>query len=256
MAMGGMLEELAAAAEQSRARQLAGRQKALQDEVDLEREQLEIAEALAAQREKAYTQQEEALDLQRERTEAEKDAVEAAAAYALEQREIAYATAEAVAGTFGTLAGIMGQVIQQQEAAGESVEVLKAIEGGFLIAYNAVMAATEIAKAIGSYPDVAGILAHSAAAAAHVSAAVMAAAQLGGGSAAGASASAAARPAAFAPAEQPRPSGRGSDQGVTIHQQYLLSDSESGLARSLERATWQRRRQYRAARSDAVRYGA
>jgi len=257
MNLGDLIPGLEAAAESSRARQLAGRQKALQDEIDLERERVELAEQLTLIRQKQADDDQIALETAAERADLEKEAVEAAAAYAEQQREIALGTAEAVAGAFGTLAQITGQIIAQQEAAGESAEVLKAVQGGFLIAYNAVMAATEIARAIASAAslDPIGTIGHAASAAAHVAAAVMAATQLGGGSAAAASA-AASKPTSTFHAAESMTAPRSQDRGVTIHQQYLLSDSESGLARTLERAEWQRRRQYRPSRSAAVRYGA
>ena len=146
-------------------------------------------------------------------------------------------------------------MIAAQEAAGESAEETKKWYGGFLVAYNAVMAATQVAQAVGSWGNWPKVVAHFASAASHTAAAVLAATQLGGGSAAGASAPAAAPTSTFTPAESVAAPSDSGPRETTIHNSYLMSDSEASLARSLERAKWQRERSHRVTRSTAVRHG-
>lgn len=127
-------------------------------------------------------------------------------------------------------------IVKAQEKQAKRVQVLRKIEGSFLVAYNAVMAATEVARAIGSYPDIPAMIAHAASAAAHVTAAVMAGVKLGGGGAgAGASAPVA---ASFTPREPDKPVGETGGGGVTVIKNFNLARSNAGLGYEMENSRY------------------
>lgn len=132
------------------------------------------------------------------------------------------------------------EIAAASQAQVKSIDNLRKAEGAFLIAYNAVMAAVEVAKAIaafGSQKYVEGA-AHVLAAAAYGVAAGMAAAKLGGGSA-GSTPSVSA--GTFTPAKKPvADTSKGDGAGVTINNVYSLGPSEAGVGRALEQAQWTR----------------
>jgi hypothetical protein len=88
------------------------------------------------------------------------------------------ATTESVAGTISTIVETVGKVaaaaIKDEKKRMQATAAITAI-------LESIAAAVEIAKAIGAYPDVIGIAAHAASAAAHITAAVLAAKYGGGG---------------------------------------------------------------------------
>jgi hypothetical protein len=133
------------------------------------------------------------------------------------------------------------QIAQATKSQRETIEALQKAEGVFLVAYNISMAVTEVAKAIGSYPDPAGIIAHSASAAAHVVAAGVAAARLGGGAASAPTVSAAGTFKPSATDKVPEQSGEGG--GVTIVKNYYLSENMAQLGVAAERGRYEMRRQ-------------
>jgi hypothetical protein len=133
------------------------------------------------------------------------------------------------------------QITQATKSQRETIATLQKIEGAFLVAYNISMAVTEVAKAIGSYPDPAGIIAHSASAAAHVVAAGVAAARLGGGAASAPTVSAAGTFKPSATDKVPEQSGEGG--GVTIVKNYYLSENMAQLGVAAERGRYEMRRQ-------------
>jgi hypothetical protein len=127
-------------------------------------------------------------------------------------------------------ASIFSNITQIMEETGSSAEAVANAEGAFLIAYNSVMAATEVAKAIGAYPDVVGMIQHGLAAAAHVTAAVLAGVQLGGGTA---TATAAPSAGSFTPAEPPAPTTETGTGGTVIYNDYKLGRTNSEIGEAV-----------------------
>jgi len=136
-------------------------------------------------------------------------AADTAAAIRERQRantETAAGWGQVVVGAMGTIGSAFGELASKKErdlaatkeamrAMGKSEEEITAAtkkrekaverarkaEGAFLVAQNVVLAAMEIAKAIGAIPNPVLIASHAAAAAAHIVAASLAATKLGGG---------------------------------------------------------------------------
>jgi hypothetical protein len=126
---------------------------------------------------------------------------------------------------------------QATKAQQDRLDRIKKAEGGFLIAYNTVMAATATAQAVfsGAKQDYAAMAGYIAAAAGYAAAAAMAGVKLGDdGSGGGGSASAA---PAGAPSYSPRAAATGPSENtstnVTI---FTWGYSNSGLGRQVERA--------------------
>jgi hypothetical protein len=161
---------------------------------------------------------------------------------AQERRAHLIDTVEAGGQAFDMMSGLMGQIGSIMEKQGEGIEGVKEAQGAFLIAYNVVMGATEIARAAGSYPDVLGMITHGIAATSHFAAAGIAAAQLGGGSANTAGAASAA--GTFRPAAPERTeSNEREPGGVNIYKQYYLSENMAQLGVAAERGRYEMRRQ-------------
>lgn len=138
----------------------------------------------------------------------------------------------------------MGRTEAEIEAATKdrekSVKRLQKAEAGFLVAYNIAMAAVEVARAIGSYPDIAGIVAHGLAAAAYGVAAGIAASKLGGGGGGG-GAPTVPSVETFTPAEDrgiPTAEAEGPRQTNVVNY-YSLGRSGEDLGRALRTAEFE-----------------
>jgi hypothetical protein len=165
-----------------------------------------------------------------------------------------------VGGTFGALADAkqrdldstrqamraMGKTEQEITAATKqrekAVEKARKAEGAFLVAQNIVLAATEIARAIGAIPNPVLIASHAASAAAHIVAAGIAASRLGGGGG-GAGASVPSMPSVetFAPAapeEVQSVESTGPTQTNVVNY-YSLGRSGEDLGRALREAEFE-----------------
>lgn len=225
----------------------AWREQQAQEERELHEERMAQVIELATARDKAEQKAAEYREREREailqRREEVLSVVDAAASFGQ--------TTSSIIGQIGTMAAerhkahiaqmkaqgaSTAEIAKAEKKAEKSAEAVAKAQGVFLVAYNSVMAATEVARAIGSYPDVAGIIAHSAAAAAHVAAAVMAGVQLKGGST---SASASVDAGSFTPAEQEVPAAETAGSGgTTIINEYSLSRTNDDLARAMVEADW------------------
>lgn len=122
----------------------------------------------------------------------------------------------------------------------DRLDNLKKAEGGFLIAYNVVMAATETAQAIasGAKYEFGAMAEHIAAAAAFSAAAVMAGIRLGDDGSGGGASSVSPASASFTPAASDREVESEAAYGtnVTI---YTMGSSSVQLGQQLERARWE-----------------
>lgn len=121
----------------------------------------------------------------------------------------------------------------------ERLDRLKKAEGGFLIAYNTVMAATSIAQAAGAYGEMRydAMASFITAAAGYAAAAVMAGIRLGDdGSGGGGAAAPAASAPSFSPQASRPSSGENTSTNVTV---FTWGYSNSGLGRQVERARWE-----------------
>ena len=122
----------------------------------------------------------------------------------------------------------------------EALEKERKVIGGLKAAISFVEAAQEIARAIGSYPDVAGIVIHGLSAAAHITAGAMALSQLGGSASpppgGKASANAATR-TALSPERRQR-----GGEGTATAQIMLVSLSSAAMAKEMAKAERARQR--------------
>ena len=121
----------------------------------------------------------------------------------------------------------------------DRLDRLKKVEGGFLIAYNAVMGATATADSIRAFTklDIAAGLGHAAAAAGYFAAAAMAGIRLGddGSGGGGSAAPTIATPSYSTRAAETGP-GENTSTNLTI---FTWGYSNSGLGRQVERARFE-----------------
>ena len=122
----------------------------------------------------------------------------------------------------------------------DRLDRLKKAEGGFLIAYNTVMAATAVAQAATAYGEMRydAMAAHITAAAGYAAAAVMAGVRLGDDGSGGGAASSAVGPGtpSFSSQAERSTPGENTSTNVTI---FAWGTSNSQLGRSVERARWE-----------------
>jgi hypothetical protein len=174
--------------------------------------------------------------------------------------------ANASASVMATASGVFGQLATQQQqqianitsalkASGASqAQITKAVaahearldklrkaEGGLLIAYNAVMAATATAEAIesGAKQDYGAMAGHIAAAIAYAAAGAMAAVKLGSDDGSSAGASAAPTTSYVAPAREKREETGEKRPGGGRLQLVVMGSSDPDLVGITERAEWQ-----------------
>jgi hypothetical protein len=135
---------------------------------------------------------------------------------------------------FAQIGSTISQIVAQNT---ENTEKAKKVEGAFLIAYNSVMAATELAEAIRAFAKQrygSGAL-HLVAMGNYIAAAALAGSRLGGGQANAPSGT------AYRPVERDvdKPTEE-KEGGINIYQSYSLSRTEAGLGQVLEEAQYKR----------------
>ncbi|MHC4644082.1 MAG: hypothetical protein ACYTBJ_01175 [Planctomycetota bacterium] len=136
------------------------------------------------------------------------------------------------------------QIAKATKAQMEQIEKLKKIQGAFLIAYNVVMAAIEVAAAAKAFGDgeyIAGAM-HIISAAAYGVAAGLAAAKLGGGG----STSTPAAPSGGRMEQRKKPDApteTGKGEGVRIVNIYSLGRDKGEIGKAMEDAQWDRKKQ-------------
>ncbi len=182
-----------------------------------------------------------------------------------ERRSQIMQAANAAASVIQTTSGVFGELAAQQQqqitnitsalrASGASqaaiakaveahesrLDKLRKAEGGLLIAYNTVRAATETAEAIadGASMDFGAAVAHGAAAAAYAAAAAMAAVKLGSDDGGAASAPAPVATSHVTPAASKRETEEKRGGGATLKVMYMGS-SDPDFVNMTERANWQ-----------------
>lgn len=135
---------------------------------------------------------------------------------------------EDIAGTISSITQTVGKVAQA--AIKDEQKRMKATAAITAI-LESIQAAVEIAKAIGAYPDVVGMAAHAASAAAHITAAVLAA-KYGGGGATTPSKSAAGTGAAASGAVSPAGEEQKATTTIIVQGHIFTPETGSGFVRS------------------------
>lgn len=238
------------------------RVKAVDDENTLLERQLELQENIATVRRQAIDDEISAQEVMAQwREQAIADAerqieVNQAVADALkdQQAQAAERTDQLVSETtsmMGAITGLSKTVVAAVKANAANTEQAAKAEGIFLVAYNSVMAATELAESIRAFykQDYSSGAGHLIAMAAYISAAALAGSKLGGGSATTPSGG------SYKPAERPEAPQRETGDRVQVINLFAVERPTGPLGQQLERATYERERQgYRRAEPPGVRY--
>jgi hypothetical protein len=222
------------------------------DQAEALREQIRLLDERQAEAEATMAFREREAEWIQQNKEAELEAMEARSEMMARLRDEERASREAeaenlrrkigamegYAGAFMTVGSavsdVFGQLASSEEEGSEAAKRYAKTQGSILAAMSFVNAAIEVARAVGSYPDVIGIAAHAASAAAYIVAGGMAISQLGGDATAPAT-SAAAPTSSYVPEQATKGESAGAPSGAYV-QILTMGGTSARLGQEMLRA--------------------